>query len=55
MREDTIAAAAGGDNDNGAYQKDIADALKKCLENEKVESGVLLAIDEACSKFSITD
>lgn len=47
VREDSIAADAGGDSDNGAYEKDIADAFKKCLESEKVESDVLLAIDEA--------
>ena len=52
VREDSIAADAGGDSDNGAYEKDIADAFKKCLESEKVESDVLLAIDEACSTFS---
>ena len=56
VREDTIAAAEGGDNDIGAYEKDIADAFKKCLaENEKVGSGVMLAIDDACSQLSITD
>ena len=41
VREDSIAADAGGD------EKNIADAFKKCLESEKVESDVLLAIDEA--------
>ena len=52
VREDSFATDAGGDSDNGAYEKDIADAFKKCLENEKVGSGMLLAIDEACSTFS---
>ena len=52
VRDDSIAADAGGDSDKGAYEKDIADAFKKCLESEKVESDVLLAIDEACSTFS---
>ena len=48
VREEIIAAGA----DTCAYQNDIADAFRKCLENEKGElgsSGVLLAIDEACS------
>ena len=48
VREDSIAADAGGD------EKNIADAFKKCLESETVESDVLLAIDEACSIFSDT-